>query len=188
MVKQSTIEAGRSLGPGMWHREQEKLIESSGLNWTFLRPTMMMVNTIEWWASTIKNQSSVYFPGGRGSVSPVDPRDIAAVACTVLTQAGHAGKVYELTGPEVLTIRDMVRILSRVLGKPIRYVNVPVFMAGIWMRRSGMSKQLVSGLMETLGALHRNEYAYVTDTVARVGECEPRTFEEWCRDHIAAFQ
>lgn len=188
MVKQSTIEAGRSLGPGMWHREQEKLIESSGLSWTFLRPTMMMVNTIEWWASTIRSQGSVYFPGGKGRVSPVDPMDIAAVACTVLTQAGHEGKVYELTGPEVLTIRDMVRILSRVLGRPIRYVNVPVFMAAIWMRRSGLSKQLVNGLMETLGALRRNEYAYVTDLVARVGECEPRSFEEWCRDHITAFQ
>jgi len=188
IVKQSTIEAGRSLGPGKWHREQEKLIEASGLSWTFLRPTMMMVNTIEWWAPTIKSQNAVYFPGGKGSVSPVDPSDIAAVASTVLTQAGHEGKIYELTGPEVLTIQKMVQILARVLGKPICYLNVPAVMARIWMRRSGLSKHLVNGLMETLGALRRNEYAYVTDVVARVGEREARSYEAWCSDHIAAFQ
>lgn len=188
IVKQSTIEADRSLGPGKWHREQERFIEASGLSWTFLRPTMMMVNTIEWWAPTIKGQNAVYFPGGKGSVSPVDPRDVAAVACTVLTQPGHEGEIYELTGPEVLTIHAMVQILARTLDKSIRYVNVPAVMARIWMRRSGMSKHLVNGLMETLGALRRNEYAYVTDAVARVGECEPRSYEEWCSDHIAAFQ
>ena len=76
VVKQSTIEADRSIGPGKWHREQEELIRASGLAWTFLRPTMMMGNTIEWWAATIKSQGAVYFPGGKGKVPPVDPRDV----------------------------------------------------------------------------------------------------------------
>jgi uncharacterized protein YbjT (DUF2867 family) len=188
IVKQSTIEAGRSLGPGKWHREQEKLIEDSDMDWTFLRPTMFMSNTIEWWADMIKRQSAVYFPGGKGRVPSVDPCDVATVACAVLTQPEYKGQIYELTGPQALTIHEMVQILARVLGKPIRYTNVPVFVAALWMSRSGMSRRLVKGLIKTLEALRRNEYAYTTDAVERVGGCKPRSFEKWCRDHITAFQ
>jgi uncharacterized protein YbjT (DUF2867 family) len=86
VIKQSTIEADRSLGPGKWHREQEEFIKNSGMTWTIIRPTMMMTNSIEWWAATIKSQSAVYFPGGNGKVPAIDPWDISAVACKVLTQ------------------------------------------------------------------------------------------------------
>jgi uncharacterized protein YbjT (DUF2867 family) len=188
VVKQSTIEADRSLGPGKWHREQEELIKSMGFAWTFIRPTMFMSNTIEWWSATIKAQNAVYFPGGNGKVSPVDARDVAAVACAVLTQPGHEGQIYALTGPEVLTIGEMVQVVARVLGKPLRYVNVPAFLAAIWLRRFGMSPELVRALMETLRALRRNEYAYITDVVERVGADKPGTFEAWCRDHVGAFR
>lgn len=188
VVKQSTIEADRSLGPGKWHREHEEQIRSIGFTWTFIRPTMFTSNTIEWWGATIKSQNAVYFPGGKGKVPPVDSRDVASVACAVLTQSGHEGKVYEVTGPEAHTIGDMVQVLARALGKPLRYVNVPAFLAAIWLRRFGMSPELVKGLMETLGALRRNEYAYVTDTVERVGGAKPRTFEAWCRENIGEFE
>lgn len=188
VVKQSTIEADRSLGPGKWHREQERLIEASGMDWTFLRPTMMMVNTIQWWAGTIKSQGAVYFPGGKGKVSPVDPWDVAAASCAVLTQPGHAGQIYPLTGPEALTIGEMVQIIGRFLGKRLRYVSVPSFAAAMWMRKSGLPGDVVKALAETMGALRRSEYAYVTDNVERVSGCKPRSFEAWCREHITAFQ
>ena len=187
VVKLSTIEADRSLGPGKWHRQQEELIKCMGFEWTFLRPTMMMVNTIEWWGETIKSQNAVYFPGGKGKVSPVDPRDVATIACTVLTQSGHEGQIYELTGPEALTIAEMVEVLAKVLGRPIRYTDVPVFAATIGMLRFGLPVYVVMGLMQTLRALRKSEYAYVTDIVERIGKCEPHTFEEWCRDSVTAF-
>lgn len=188
VVKQSTIEADRWLGPGKWHRHQEELIKSSGLAWTFLRPTMMMDNTIDWWSTTIKSQHAVYFPGGKGKVAPVDPRDIAAVASTVLTFPEYRNQIFELTGPEALTIGEMVQILSHVLGSRIRYVDIPVFVAALGMRRFGLSDQLVKGLIETLSALRKNEYGYVTDVVERIGCVQPHNFEVWCMDHIAAFQ
>lgn len=187
VVKQSTIEAGRSLGPGKWHRQQEQLIQSMGFEWTFLRPTMMMVNTIQWWAETIKSQNAVYFPGGKGKVPAVDPGDVAAVACVVLTEPGYIGKIFDITGPQSLTIGEMVEILAKVIGKPIKYIDVPVFAAAIAMLRNGTSLNLAYHLMQTLGALRRSEYAGVTDVVERVGGGKPRTFEEWCRDNIGAF-
>jgi uncharacterized protein YbjT (DUF2867 family) len=187
VVKQSTIEADRSIGPGKWHRQQEEMIQSAGFDWTFLRPTMMMDNTIDWWGATIKSQHAVYFPGGKGKVAPVDPRDIAAVAAAVLTCPEYRKQIYELTGPEALTIGEMVQILSKVLGKRIRYFNIPVFLAAIGMRRFGLPKDVVKGLMETLDALRKNEYGYVTDVVERVGGSRPRSFETWCRDHATDF-
>src|SRR6266511_3878694 len=159
IVRQSTIEAGATppLGPGRWPREAELLIERSGLAWTHLRPTMMMVNTIQWWAGSIAAQGTVFFPGGDGRVSPVDPRDIAAVASAVLTQPAHAGHAYDVTGPQLLTIGEMVPTLA-------------------------------AALVETLGGLRSNRFAYVADTVERRTGHAGRTYEAWCREHVGAFE
>jgi hypothetical protein len=53
---------------------------------------------------------------------------------------------------------------------------------------SGLPLYVVNALVETLGALRRSEYAYVSDAVERVSGCKPRNFEAWCRDHLNAFQ
>ncbi len=190
IVKLSTLEAtAHKIKVGKWHYEREELIRTSGLDWTFLRPGMFMSNTIEWWAESIKGQGSVFFPGGKkGRVAPVDPRDIAAVAACVLTQPGHSGKAYELTGSELFTIGEMVQVLSIVLGKPIQYRDIPPIAAKLFMLRTGMDKTLVNALMEMLGSLRRDEGAIVTDSVQQVTGRKPRTFEDWCRDHLEAFR
>lgn len=190
IVRQSTIEAGAvpPLGPGTWHREQELVIERSGLAWTHLRPTMLMVNTIGWWAASIRARDTVVFPGGDGRVSPVDPRDVAACAVAVLAQPGHEARAYEVTGPESLTIGEMVAVLSRLLGRPIRYVDMPERAVEGWLIEQGASSALAAALVETLGALRASRYAYVADTVERLTGRKGRTFEAWCREHLGAFR
>jgi len=189
IVKLSTMEASKPhLKVGKWHREREELIETSGLDWTFLRPGMFMTNSIEWWAETIKTRGAVYFPGGRGRVAPIDPRDVAAVAATALTQPGHSRRVYELTGPELLTIEDMAQIIGRVLGKTIKYVNVPLFLARVQMLLSGMDRELVGALMEVADELRSDRGAQQTDVVEQVTGRKARAFEAWCRQHAKAFQ
>ena len=147
-----------------------------------------MTNAIEWWSETIKKQGAMYFPGGKGRVAPVDPRDVAAVTAVALTQSGHSNKIYELTGPELLTIGDMAQIIGRVLDKPIKYVNVPLFAARVQMLLSGMDRELVGALMQVADELRNDRGAQVTDTVIRVTGQQPRTFEAWCRENIKAFQ
>ena len=188
IVKQSTIEANRSLGPGRWHREQERMIEECGTQWTFIRPTFMMTNTAQWWAATIRTQARVYFPGLRGRAPAVDPNDIAAMASCVLSQPqAHEGKIYEVTGPEPLTIAQMIQTLSEALGKRIRYVRIPRFVATLWMRRFGMSQTLIKAMKETFAAWDRDEYAHVSDAVAQVTGHMPGTYESWCRRHRDLF-
>ena len=190
IVKLSTLEAtDHKIQVGKWHSEREELIRASGLDWTFLRPGMFMSNTIEWWAESIKGQNSVFFPGGKkGKAAPVDPRDVARVAAVALTEAGHDGQAYELTGSELFTIGEMVQVISRVLGKPIQYVDIPPIAAKLFMLKTGMDKTLVNALMEMLGSLRRNEAAFTTDFVQRLTGHPPRTFEAWCREHINAFR
>src|SRR5262245_38997674 len=190
IVRQSTIEAGpvHPFGPGKWHREQELLIERSGIAWTHLRPTLMMMNTIRWWADSIRDHGTVLFPGGDGRLSPVDPRDVAAVGRAVLTQPGHETRSYEVTGPEVVTIGKMVEALSRVLGRRIRYIDVPEKAAAEWMAQRGASSVLAAALVETLAALRSSQDAYVADSVERLTGEKGRTFEAWCHENVGAFE
>ena len=189
VVKLSTLEASDlRLQIGRWHRERERLIEGSGLEWTFLRPGMFMSNAVDWWAESIKGQGGVFFPGGKARVAPIDPRDVAAVAAAALTRPGHEGHVYELTGPELLTIRQMVETIEHVLGSPLRYQNIPPFVARFFMSRSGMDKSLVKALMELVASLQRDEGAVATGTVEQVLGRAPRSFEAWCLEHVDSFR
>ncbi len=189
IVKLSTMEATEhKIAIGKWSFEREELIRASGLDWTFLRPGMFMSNSIGWWAASIKARGAVYFPGGKGKSAPIDSRDIAAVAALALTQPGHSGQVYELTGSELLTVKEMVGIISRTLGKPICYVNIPPFVAQLSMSKSGMDKRRVNSLMELLKSIRKNESARVRDTVQRLTGRPARTFEEWCRENVDAFR
>lgn len=190
IVKLSTLEATEhKIKVGKWHYEREELIRASGMAWTILRPGMFMNNTIEWWAESIKGQSSVFFPGGKtGKVAPIDPRDVAKVAALALTEAGHEGKAYELTGAELFTISEMVQVISKVLGKSIQYTDIPPIAAKLFMLKTGMDKTLVNALMEMLTSLRKNEGAIVTETFRQLTGKPPHTFEAWCQEHVDAFQ
>jgi uncharacterized protein YbjT (DUF2867 family) len=189
IVRQSTQEAGvvPPVGPGKWHRAQERLIEQSGLEWTHLRPTMMAVNTIMWWSKTIRMEGKVHFPGGAGLVAPIDPTDIASVALVTLTRPGHERRAYELTGPELLSVAEMVQVLARVLEKPIEYVDVPEPATAEWLGQFGFAPYLADALTETLGNLRSSRFAYVSDAVERLTGRQPRRFEDWCRANRASF-
>ena len=189
IVKLSTLEANRPyLMVGRWHREREQLIEASGITWTFLRPGMFMSNSIEWWAETIKTQGRVYFPGGKGKFAPVAPRDVAAVAYNVLTQSGHGGKIYELTGPELLTVDDIAKIIGNSLSKPVKYINVPLFAAGLQMLLSGLDLKLIRAFMQLASELRSGKGAILTETVQSVTGHPAQTFEAWCRENLNAFR
>lgn len=190
IVRQSTMEAGFDppLGPGRWHRQAEQAIERSGLAWTHLRPAMMMTNTAAWWAPGIRATRTVRFPGGTGRLSPVDPRDIAAAACAVLTQPGHHGHAYDITGPQLLNIGDMVAILARVLGQDIRYIDVPEKEIRDSMTASGAPPALAAALAETLAGIRAGRFACTTDTLTRLTGQPGRTYQTWCQQHADAFK
>jgi uncharacterized protein YbjT (DUF2867 family) len=189
LVKLSTLEAADDWMAGhvRWHREREQLIRASGLAWTFLRPTMFMTTALDW-AGTIKAEGVVYFPGGAGKVPPVDPWDVAAVAACALTGPGHAGMAYALTGPQALSPAEMTHILGEVLGRRLRYVDVPEADFAAQLRRLGLPDYVVEGLMGVFAAIRAGKLAQISRDVERVTGRPARTFETWCREHHSAFQ
>jgi uncharacterized protein YbjT (DUF2867 family) len=190
VVELSTYDASfdRVRGTGRYHHGWDAELRASGLGWTVLQPGMFMSNTILWFTEQIKRQGAVHFPGGEGKIASIDPRDIAAVAAAALTGPGHQGKNYPLTGPELLSMGDMTRILGEALGKPLRYVDIPESAFAETMRERGTPPGLVDMIVETLSEIRTGTHAYQTDTVEKVTGRPARTFEAWCREHVAAFQ
>jgi uncharacterized protein YbjT (DUF2867 family) len=111
IVKLSAINADAepSYTFGKWHDAEEQHIRNSGLRFTFLRPNSFMQNFINY---SPPRDGVIYLPWGNGTASFVDTRDIARAAAKVLTEEGHEGKTYTLTGPAELGITDVARILS----------------------------------------------------------------------------
>jgi uncharacterized protein YbjT (DUF2867 family) len=107
-----------------WHAASERRLMDSGLPWTMLRSGNFMTNSLGW-AETIKSQGAFYQPTGEGGWAAIDPADVGAVAVAALTTTGHERRAYALTGPEALSASDHAATLSRVLGRPLRSVDVP---------------------------------------------------------------
>ena len=101
--------------PTIQHRAAEEAVRQSGCEWTIVRGGQFMSNCLRW-AASIRSTREVR-PYVRNDASAIiDPLDISAVAAVALTQPGHGGKIYGVTGGESLTPEECTRILSRELG------------------------------------------------------------------------
>jgi uncharacterized protein YbjT (DUF2867 family) len=109
---------------GRAHGEGERGLEASGLAWTHLRPHSFMQNLFAS-AGTVKSQGRIYSCMRDGRVPHVDVRDIAAVAAACLTNDGHEGKTYHITGPEAITMYEVAAQLGDAIGWRVEYVDVP---------------------------------------------------------------
>ena len=109
------------------HADMESLIEASGLQWTILRANTIASNTLGW-AGQIRRGDVVRGP----DIAPtavIDQRDVAAVAARVLTGDGHTGMKHVLTGPQVLSRAEQVRMIGEAIGRPLRFEKIPVRVA-----------------------------------------------------------
>jgi len=168
------------------HAETDEILRSSGVPFTILQPNSFHQNMLSS-ANTIKAQSVFYWPLKDASQSTVDVRDISAVAAKVFTSSGHEGKTYVITGPEALTFQQAAEKLSSVLGRKIQYVDVPISAAADGMRNSGMPDWNVHAVSDLLAYFATGAAATVTDTVPRLLGRPATSFEQFVKDHRAAF-
>jgi uncharacterized protein YbjT (DUF2867 family) len=171
---------------GRLHKEKEDAIRESGLPGRFLRGGRFMTNAYQW-IGTIKAEGVVYNAMGTGKSAPVAAEDIAAVAVKALTNPDLTGEVFELTGGELLDIPEEVNILSKVLGKPIRSVDVPIEVAVQGMIRAGIPEKIAVTVGQSFELLRRGEEAVIKDTVETVTGNRPMKFETWARKHASRF-
>lgn len=170
-----------------WHREVEKSVEESGIPYTFLRPAPFMQNYLGY-AESIKTRNAFYAPLGDGKVSYVDVHDIAAVAVAALTERGHEGQIYPLTGGEALSNYDIALLFGKALGRSIKYVDIPESAAKDSMTKMGMPQWMVNGLAELNKIAKAGYLAEVYPTVEKVTKRKPVLFAQFIKENIRAFQ
>ena len=107
------------------HAACDRYLEDSGLPYVIVRPNLFLQNIPESTIPSIDGSGAFYVNAGQARISMVDTRDVAAVAAAVLTEPGHAGARYDVTGPEALSYADVAAKLTSVLGRQVTYVSAP---------------------------------------------------------------
>ncbi len=171
---------------GVWHGRTEKLLLESGIGFTVIRPNFFMQNLLGM-AEMVKG-GGLYAPAGNGKAPFVDVRDIAAVAASCLTEPGHSGNTYEVSGPEALSYSEIAATFTRILGHDVNYIDIPLDVARESMLNLGMPKWLVDALNELNTGMKENRFAEVHDTVQRIGHITPTTLESFLLSHLTLFQ
>ncbi|GAP47515.1 NmrA family protein [Streptomyces azureus] len=166
------------------HADMERLIEKSGLEWAVLRSNTIASNA-RGWAEQIRTTHVVRGPD-IAATAVIHERDIAAVAVHALTDDGHAGAKYVLTGPQVLSRAEQVHTIGEAIGRPTRFEKVPVQVARQQMLADGRPPALVEALLAS--AETRPESNLITSTVEEITGSPARTFRSWAEEHADDFR
>lgn len=165
----------------------ERLIESSGMEWTFLRPGMFAANALGWWAPQIRADDVVRWPHLTSPSAPVAESDIAAIAVRALCDQGHAGAEYVLTGPQSLTQFEQISLIGRAVGRPLRIEEISPDEARREFAAASWSPSVVNMLLDAWAAAIGSA-AFVTSTFEEITGKPAMTFQQWAVDHAAEFR
>jgi uncharacterized protein YbjT (DUF2867 family) len=164
----------------------ERVLQESGADWTIVRCSWFSQNFSESFFLEPLLGGEVALPAGSVGEPFVDVEDIADVAAAALSEDGHVGQLYELTGPRLLRFDEAVEEIARAAGRPIRYVPASIgeFTAGL--AQEGVPDDVVSLLAYLFTEVLDGRNAHLTDGVQRALGREPRDFAQFARDTAAA--
>jgi uncharacterized protein YbjT (DUF2867 family) len=165
------------------HREVERAIEASGIPYTFLRPGSFMQNFVNYYGETIRTEDAFYLPCGNAREAFVDARDIADVASRALTSGDHEGKTYDLLGPEVLSYADAAAKLSTVVGRQIRYVDIPDGEFKKAMLGAGLPEWYTDGLVSLYQYICQGKFPKRSTAIKDITGRDPISFDQFARDY-----
>ncbi|MEO6325583.1 MAG: SDR family oxidoreductase [Thermoanaerobaculia bacterium] len=170
------------------HRPVETAIQASGLAWTFLRPNGFMQNMASYAGPSIRAQSAFYGSTGEARISHVNVRDIAAVAATALTEPGHEGQVYTLSGPEALSYGEVAAKLSAAAGTDIRYVDLTDEQLKGGMTGAGIPAAYADLLLDLNRYYRAGHASAITGDVKRITGREPISFDRYAAENADSFR
>lgn len=168
------------------HQLIEGLLRGSGVDWTFLRAGGFAANT-RGWAAQIQAGDVVRWFHGRAARSLIHERDIADVAVRTLTEPGHSGAAYELTGPQILTQIEQVRAIGEAIGRPLHFEELPRPGAIDLLAGTGIPESMAAGIVDAHATMAESPET-TTDTVERLTGRPARTYAEWATDHAPLFR
>jgi uncharacterized protein YbjT (DUF2867 family) len=168
-----------------YHAAVEQHVRSLGIPYTFLRPNLFFQGLLAF-ARPIAAEGRFYAPIGDARVSAVDVRDIGAVAAVTLTEPGHEGATYTLTGPAGITHARIAEALTAALGRQVTFVDVPPAAFADSLREV-LPPWQVDGLLEDYAHYRRGEAAAVSSAIAEVTGKPPTDVAQFASDYAPAF-
>jgi len=172
-----------SVGPDGWAPRCEQAVRGSRSDWTILRPSwFMQVFTDPRFYRDDVRSGELPFSSAGARVAWIDARDIAGVAARALLEDGHSGVVYELSGPEALSLTRTAELLSIAVGRPVTHREVTIDEAVT--DTDGFERELFE---VTLERVHAGTFAVVTDTVERVTGRPARALHAFLADARTTF-
>lgn len=169
-----------------YHAAVEQEIKGSGMDYTFLRPNLFMQGLLAF-REPIIHKGMFFASVGDAEISLVDTRDIAAVAVAALSEKGHSGKVYDLTGPESLTHTEIAAIFTAELGRQVKFVDVAPAEMRQAVLAAGFPEWQADGLIEDYAHYARGEAAMISPVIEKVTGMPARNFNSFVKDHAALF-
>ena len=187
IVKLSTTKADANSACYFFHQHAlaEEHLKKSGVAFTILRSNSFMQNLL-WFAPEIKTKSSFSLPMSVAQTAPVDIRDVAAVAATILNGDAHHGATYNITGPEKLSFGEIAQRLSAASGKQIEYRDVDPSEFLEMLLRPETPRWYAEAVTASWGVARESE-PIVTDVVAALTNKPPLTFAQFARDYVHSF-
>ncbi|WP_203290851.1 SDR family oxidoreductase [Maricaulis parjimensis] len=163
----------------------EQIIRGSGLEWTLVRAAWFNQNFCEGEFAPMVEAGELALTHGDMPEPFVDADDIADVVVAALTEAGHDGELYDVTGPRLITLREVAGELAEARGEPLNFIDLPreVFVDGL--RNSGLPDEMVQLLDYLFGTVLDGRNAYLGDGVQRALGRAPRDFRDYARETAA---
>jgi uncharacterized protein YbjT (DUF2867 family) len=181
-VRRLVLLAGRGEEDGVL---AEQAVHDSGAELTILRSTWFAQNFSEdYWRDEVL-RGEVALPAGDTPEPFVDADDIADVAVAALTEDGHVGEVYELTGPRLLTFAEAVDEIARAVGREIRYEPVSIDDFTAAAAEQGVPGEFIELLGYLFSEVLDGRNSHLADGVQRALGREPRDFRDYARDTAA---
>ena len=169
------------------HGEVEQKLERSGIAFTHLRAGEFMHAYFRQ-VPAIVARGAFFLPMEDARIASIDVRDIAEAAAAALTEPGHEGKTYPLTGPEALTMTEVAEKLSAATGKPIRYVNVTPGEAKQAQLAAGVPPYTADALAELFAERRRGKESRVWPVIEEIIGRRPTTFDDFALRNAAIFR
>ena len=170
------------------HTTCDRYLEDSGLPFVIVRPNLFLQNVPESTIPSIDGSGTFYVNAGQARISMVDTRDVATVAAVALTEPGHAGAHYDVTGPEALSYADVAAKLTTAMGRRIGYVAAPDEAVHQALLTAGLTDWFVGALIGLYQDYRRSGTdgyaARVTDTVQRLTGRPAGTLDNLLRELV----
>ncbi|AZQ71368.1 MULTISPECIES: NAD(P)H-binding protein [Streptomyces] len=186
LVSSITVQTHPHLGPAGENLAVERLLKDSGMAWTILRPTQFASNSLMW-AASIREHETVRAPYADTGLPTIHPADIASVARVALTEPGHHGRTYALTGPEPVTARQQAEAIAAVLGREVPFAEISRQEAHARMA-AVFGDEAADAVLDVMGGDVNDEILTVRDTVSQVTGSPARPFRQWAAENAAAFR